>query len=139
MSRADRQAALARRWLGKARTDLAVALAVLQKGPEMEPWAACFHAQQAAEKALKAVLVAAGVEPPQVHDLRALRARMPAGIALDATDNALAELTLYATGVRYVFDAALGEEDPSWEEAEAAVVTAGRILRAVRAHLGAPV
>ena len=38
----------------------------------MDPWACCFHAQQAAEKALKAVLVAQGVEPPSIHNLVAL-------------------------------------------------------------------
>jgi len=37
--------------------------------------AAAFHAQQAAEKALKALLVHRGVVPPKVHDLTELAAR----------------------------------------------------------------
>jgi HEPN domain-containing protein len=61
MQRADRQAVLARRWLSKARTDLVLATVVLERDREgLEGWAAAFHAQQAAEKALKAVLVARG-------------------------------------------------------------------------------
>lgn len=132
----DRQAALARRWLSKARTDLALATVVLEKAPEMESWAACFHAQQAAEKALKAVLVARSVEPPFVHNLVALRALLPGDIDLDASVESLADLSAYARGVRYVINHGDGSEDPTWNEAERAVVAAGRILRAVRSYLG---
>lgn len=132
----DRRRTLARRWLAKARTDLAVASVVLEQGPDMDAWAACFHAQQAAEKALKAVLIAAGSQPPHVHDLRALRAQMPPELDLPATDAELSELTMYATGPRSLFDAAMGAEDPTWDEAARAVVTAARIERAVRLHLG---
>ncbi len=131
----DRQAALARRWLSKARTDLALATVVLEKAPEIESWAACFHAQQAAEKALKAVLVARSVEPPFVHNLVALRALLPGDIDLDASVESLADLSAYARGVRYVSDID-GSEDPTWDEAKRAVVAAGRILRAVRSYLG---
>lgn len=132
----DRLAALARRWLSKARTDLALATVVLEQAPEMEGWAACFHAQQAAEKALKAVLVARGVEPPFVHNLVALRALLPGDIDLDASVESLADLSAYARGVRYVSDIE-GSEDPTWDEAEQAVVAAGRILHAVQSWLGA--
>ena len=102
----------------------------------MDGWAACFHAQQAAEKALKAVLIAAGSQPPLVHELRALRTLMPSELDLGTTDSELSELTMYATGSRHVFDAAMGAEDPTWNEAARAVVTAARIERAVRLYLG---
>jgi hypothetical protein len=49
----------------------------------MDPWACCVHAQQAAEKALKAVLVAQGDEPPFIHNLVALQALMPWDLGLD--------------------------------------------------------
>ncbi len=136
MSTTDRRRALARRWLSKARTDLALATVVLEKGPDMDPWACCFHAQQAAEKALKAVLVANGTEPPYTHDLGALAAVLPDGVALGVSPADLGDLTTYATGARYVFDAGTEQEDPTWAEAERAVVTAGRIYNAVRTHLG---
>ena len=53
-----------------------------------------------------------------------------------ARPSQLGDLTTYATGPRYLFDAGTEAEDPTWAEAERAVVTAGRIHRAVRAHLG---
>lgn len=136
MSTTDRPRALARRWLSKARTDLALATVILEQGPDMDPWVGCFHAQQAAEKALKAVLVARRTEPPYTHDLGALAAVMPDDLSLDVSGDDLGDLTTYATGPRYVFDAGTETEDPTWAEAERAVVVAGRILAAVRAHLG---
>lgn len=138
MSTIDRRRSLARRWLSKARTDLALATVVLEKGPDMDPWAGCYHAQQAAEKALKAVLVARGTEPPYTHDLGALAAVMPDDLSLDVSGSDLGDLTTYATGPRYVFDAGTEAEDPTWAEAERAVVVAGRIMAAIRAHLGEP-
>lgn len=50
----------------------------------------------------------------------------------------LGDLTTYATGPRYVFDAGAKSEDPTWAEAERALVVAGRIMAAVRTHLGEP-
>ncbi|MCY4615587.1 MAG: HEPN domain-containing protein [Chloroflexi bacterium] len=41
---------------------------------------ACFHSQQAAEKALKAALVLEGIEFPYVHDLTRLRNLLPRGV-----------------------------------------------------------
>lgn len=138
MSTADRARVLAVRWLSKARTDLALATVILERGPDMDPWVGCFHAQQAAEKALKALLVARGVEPPHTHDLGALAAVMPDDLVLAVSEDDLGDLTTYATGPRYVFDAGTETEEPSWAEAELAVVVADRILAAVRSYLGDP-
>jgi HEPN domain-containing protein len=135
MSAPDRRRPLVRRWLSKARTDLTLALVVLEQGPDMDPWVCCFHAQQAAEKALKAVLVAQGAEPPFIHNLVALQALVPRDLDLGAPVAALADLSASARGTRYVTDAD-GSEDPTWDEAERAVVVAGRIVAAVRAYLG---
>jgi HEPN domain-containing protein len=58
-------------WLAHAESDLN--LARLAKGrKEILPEQACFHAQQAAEKALKAVLLFKRIEFPLVHDLETL-------------------------------------------------------------------
>ena len=103
----------------------------------MDPWVCCFHAQQAAEKALKAVLVAQGAEPPFIHNLVALQALMPRDLELGTPVAELADLSASARGTRYVTDAD-GSEDPTWDEAEQAVVIAGRVLTAVRAYLGEP-
>ena len=135
MSAPDRRRALVRRWLSKARTDLTLASVILEQGPDMDPWVCCFHAQQAAEKALKAVLVAQGVEPPFIHNLVALQALMPPDLELGTPVTELADLSASARGTRYVTDAD-GSEDPTWDEAEHAVVVAGRVLAAVRTYLG---
>ena len=89
-------------WLAKAVGDLQVAereLAVLQR-PNFD--AVCFHAQQAAEKLLKAALVARGVHPPKVHDLvhldTLLRRCMP-GWSFSIPD--LSTLSSLAVDARY--------------------------------------
>jgi len=61
-------------WLEKARRDLTMAELAQAQGENFADQV-CFHAQQCAEKALKAVLIAAGRVPPHVHDL---------GVVLDA-------------------------------------------------------
>ena len=137
MSDPDRRRALVRRWLAKARTDLAVASVIAVQGADMDPWVGCFHGQQAAEKALKAVLVAQGSEPPFIHNLTALQALMPRDLDLGATAAELADLSAAARGTRYVTDPT-GSEDPTWAEAEVVVIVAARVLAAVRAYLGEP-
>jgi HEPN domain-containing protein len=69
----DRSAATARSWLAKAGDDLAIADLVLKSEIGVE-WAACFHAQQAAENAVKAVLVHLGIDFPKSHPARPPRA-----------------------------------------------------------------
>ncbi len=55
-----------REWLRLARGDALMASAEVPGAP-LELF--CFHAQQAAEKAIKAVLLAAGVQFPHTHDI----------------------------------------------------------------------
>lgn len=70
-----------------------------------------FHAQQAVEKSLKAVLAARGVEFPFIHDIGGLTELCEAAEAsppetLDGSDR----LTPYAAGLRYD-DASIGGVD----------------------------
>jgi HEPN domain-containing protein len=58
-------------WISKADEDIEAAELCLTVGERMANVAA-FHAQQAAEKLLKALISAAGIEPPRVHDLAVL-------------------------------------------------------------------
>ena len=61
-----------------------------------------FHAQQAVEKAMKAVLVAAGIEFPFSHDLGLLRDLCKqAGTPLPDEIGDISELTPYAAWLRY--------------------------------------
>ncbi len=59
-------------WVAKADADLATAQreATVDQAPNFD--AVCFHAQQCAEKYLKAVMVEAGMRVPRIHDLEAL-------------------------------------------------------------------
>ncbi len=59
-------------WVGKAEGDFAILLreSRARKNPSHD--GACFHAQQCAEKYLKARLCEAGIEFPKIHDLVAL-------------------------------------------------------------------
>ena len=54
---------------------------------------ACFHSQQAAEKAMKGALVLEGIEFPYVHDLRRLRNLLPDGWPGGPSNIALQRLT----------------------------------------------
>lgn len=69
-------------WLRHARSDLAMASAVGPVGDILAE-TLCFHAQQAAEKALKAVLVHGGIEFPRTHSLRLLVDTLPHAIRTD--------------------------------------------------------
>lgn len=91
------------RWLLKAEQDLAVAVLVLQS-PIGVNWASCFHAQQAAEKALKALLVWQGIDFPRTHDLGRLRALLPAAISSLLDADALDDLAPWAVAGRYPED-----------------------------------
>jgi HEPN domain-containing protein len=91
------------RWLAKAKDDLAVANIVFD-APAGVNWAACFHAQQATEKALKAVLVAYGIDFPRSHALERLIALMPPEPANAFDFEAVAELTPWAVAGRYPED-----------------------------------
>lgn len=63
---------------------------------------ACFHAQQAAEKSIKAVLVLHGIEFRRTHDLLALASLLAdKSVALPVTDDWLIRLTPYAVEFRY--------------------------------------
>jgi HEPN domain-containing protein len=87
-------------WLRHARSDLL--LARQQVPPEVLLAMLCFHAQQAVEKSLKAVLLAHGRVFPYTHDLAQLITLVKhAGLPWpDALDTA-AELSVYAVGTRY--------------------------------------
>ena len=85
-------------WLAKARVDLEAAR-FLRKSPHLPGEVAAFHYQQAAEKAMKGILVTQGVVPPHSHDLRALKAAMTSPVGL--SDDAAEALTPFAVLTRY--------------------------------------
>jgi HEPN domain-containing protein len=64
----------------------------------------CFHAQQAAEKAVKAVLLTRGVPVPQTHDIGRLLDLLLPDMVLPAQVRQAAGLTEYADSSRYPGD-----------------------------------
>ena len=64
--------AVLKEWIAKAEGDFATATRELAATEQPNYDAVCFHAQQCAEKYLKALLIASGVTPPKIHDLAQL-------------------------------------------------------------------
>jgi len=56
-------------WVSKAEQDWQAAIQLFAWNAEAVPDVIAFHAQQTAEKYLKALLIQIGVEPPPTHDL----------------------------------------------------------------------
>lgn len=98
----DSPAVEAKRWLALALDDILTAQTILGHQDRALRNAA-FLAQQAAEKALKAVLIAHQLLVPRVHDLVALARLLPVPVT-DLNEAALEELTEWATQGRYPAD-----------------------------------
>ena len=129
---ADR-AAEAKRWLALAEEDLRGAAAMLERD-DVAPRLGCFLAQQAAEKALKARLIAHAIAFPGIHDLLALRALLPVGASAGLGDKALAALSVWAVEARYPGDA----PDASGSDAREAVAGARAVVAAAEGDVSWP-
>ncbi len=117
-------------WLRYARSDLELARVV--RPDEVLFEGLCFHAQQAAEKALKAVLIAKGVPPPKTHNIRTLLDLLPQEVIAPQEIEDAASLTDYAVTSRYPGDFESVDEE-EYEEtvrlAETVVLWAKRIIQ----------
>ncbi|MFA5843867.1 MAG: HEPN domain-containing protein [Coriobacteriia bacterium] len=89
-----------RSWLDYADADLHAAR-VLAGEDDGFPMQVCAFCQQAAEKYLKAVLVAGGCDVPRIHGLVELRALTGRSISEQVTDGELEELTKWIVVGRY--------------------------------------
>jgi HEPN domain-containing protein len=95
----------AHQWLRRARGSFA--RASQEKPPEGFWEDLCFDAQQAAEKAIKAVMIHHGIRFSYTHDIGKLLEQLNgAGITVPLTVGAAAGLTDYAVETRY----------PGWSE-----------------------
>ena len=124
-------------WLRDADIDLSVIDALLVAN--VVPWpAVCFHAQQAAERFLKAVVIRRWLQPDRSHDLtKILLACRNAGDALPGLDADCALLSAYAVDTRYRWHGFDQEPilDPSTDAGQEAVAAMRRIVDAARALL----
>jgi len=92
------------KWLFRADEDLAVIDRLIQTDPQAYASTICFHAQQAVEKYLKALLACKGVDFPRTHDVDFLLAecRKVSPGQFDQID--LKSLTDFGVSVRYPDD-----------------------------------
>lgn len=92
---------LTREWLAKAEEDYRLVLSLLRR-KKIPANTICFHAQQAVEKHLKAVLQERGIRFARTHDLVALLGLLEAGAgSLPLLIDDLRELSDYAVIARY--------------------------------------
>ena len=117
------------RWLKQAGVDLDAARALAERFHAL----ACFHAQQSAEKALKAILFASGERPVLGHSLGELGERVQqVSAAFEAIRAQVAKLDRYYIPTRYPNGLPEGG-DPSTafdvEDARGAIATAERALQ----------
>ncbi|KHK00539.1 HEPN domain-containing protein [Desulfovibrio sp. TomC] len=123
--------AAARRWLAKAENDLLNIRNNLHAA--LIPWdTVCFHAQQAAEKYLKAFLVAQGALPPRSHDLIALLALCVEFTPdLTALETSCRSLAYFGTASRYPDDI----YEPDEEDGRQAFAASLRVQQLILTHL----
>ena len=118
-----------REWLNRARSSLALAKSQV---PDAYLEDLCFEAQQAAEKAIKAVLIRRAVDFPYVHDLARLLVLLEeAGEAIPESVRKAEELTPFALISRYP-----GLSRPvTLEEYQVAVTTAEAVVQWAKERL----
>jgi len=92
------------KWLFRADEDLAVIDRLIQADPQAYASTICFHAQQAVEKYLKALLASKGVDFPRTHDVDFLltECRKVSPGPFDQID--LKSLTDFGVSIRYPDD-----------------------------------
>lgn len=124
---AENYALLAEEWLSRAEDTLRFSEAGFAE--TQIPADACYGSQQAGEKALKAVLVAHGHEPPRTHDTAVLLT------SASQFESSLTELVPNGRLLaQYVVEARYPTElktDFSVDEAQEAIQAARRIVQAV--------
>ena len=117
-------------WVAKAEEDYVLARSALRHKKPLTSGAS-FHAQQCAEKYLKAALVARGHGFPKTHDLLVLHGLCArAAIVVPIDIKQLNRLSTYAVLTRYP-----GGE-PTSDEAREALETAQAVRRFMRRTLG---
>ena len=109
-------------WVDKAEEDYRVMTAIGGLNPPAHD-AVCFHAQQAAEKYLKAVLAERVIAFPKVHDLTRL---------LDLIDPAINELSAMRADLDALSRLSVQVRYPGFSTDSAKAEEAGRIAAAVR-------
>ena len=120
-----------RQWVERAEEDLVNAEHTLTLEENCPVGTVCFHAQQCAEKYLKALLTLHAVPFPKTHDLPELLTKVPQSSGIDLQPSDVSGINRYSVEGRYPGD---------WEpitrtEAEEAVARAKKVREQIRSHL----
>jgi len=119
-----------RAWAASAEEDFVLARTALQRKHPLVS-GACFHAQQCAEKYMKALLISKGAVFPKTHDLLLLNNLCSVvGIFLEISPKQLNTLTDYAVRTRYP-----GEE-PNVDDAKEAIELTKLVRKLAKGFLG---
>ncbi|MBF0607038.1 MAG: HEPN domain-containing protein [Candidatus Magnetobacterium sp. LHC-1] len=122
---------LVRQWLAKADDDVKACEALLALRPPLL-YPTCFHAQQAAEKYIKAILTWYQIEFPKTHSIKQLLdLAEPAQPGLINGLKDAVMLTPYGVDIRYPS----GVPEPDMQEAEQALKLASKVRDAVMKYL----
>jgi len=120
----------ARAWGEHAEEDFILARAALRRKQPLTS-GVCFHAQQCAEKYMKALLISKGADFPKTHDLLMLNNLCSAaGIFLEIDPKHLNTLTDYAVRTRYPGN------NTTVEDAKEAIELAKLVRNFARKYLG---
>lgn len=122
----------ARRWLVFVEDDLRVARLIFGESLYNQ---VCFHAHQAAEKALKALIAYGGAAPPKTHNLSQLLTLLDdLEPSLARFTDELSSLDVYYIPTRYpdALPGSLAEGLPGEKEAEEALATARKVSETIR-------
>jgi len=124
-------------WLADAQAELANARSLAAHPDEgTAPFASAFHAQQAVEKSIKALLVWHGLDFPLRHDLGLLLDLVPVGATIK--DLNVRGLSVYAVEQRHMAGTSNPMqliERPTWDDAQEAIAAATDALSRVSADL----
>ena len=102
MPRKEIQKGAPQEWITFAKSDLKLAKAGRVGGVLLS--SLCFHAQQAAEKAIKAVLVLKRKEFPPTHNIKVLIDLLPGSVGFPEKLQQASLLAMYAVNTRYPGD-----------------------------------
>ena len=117
-------------WVARAEEDFALARTALRRKQPLTS-GACFHAQQCAEKYMKALLISKSADFPKTHDLLLLNNLCSInGILFEIDPKHLNTLTDYAVRTRYPGN------DPTAEDAKEAIELAKLVRNFARKFLG---
>jgi len=131
MSEPHENSGTVRQWIEKAEHDIRNAEYTLTLKKNCPFDTVCFHAQQCAEKYLKALLVSRSIPFPKTHDLRILMQLVPKEVKLGLRMNEVLPLNRYTIEARYP-----GDWEPiTRKEAKEALAIARMVRQAVRVHL----